>query len=85
MSVFFMHLLSLFFRCVTIESDMAVRRRKTHDVPVSWLPVDSRLFLPILSFSHVKGLARLFLEIEIVLSLLVVIGTLALLAIRMLR
>lgn len=59
-------------------------RRKTEQ-PVSWLPVDSRLFLPILSFSHVKGLARLFLEIEIVLSLLVVIGTIAVLAIRMLR
>ncbi len=58
------------------------RRRKT-EPPVSWLPVDSRLFLPILSFSHVKGLARVFLEIEIVLSLLVVIGTLTLLALRM--
>ncbi|MBI3385561.1 hypothetical protein HY031_00585 [Candidatus Gottesmanbacteria bacterium] len=46
--------------------------------PVSWLPVDSRLILPLFSFGHVKGMARLFLEIEILLSLLVVGGTLVL-------
>lgn len=33
---------------------------------------------PILSFGHVKGLARLFLEVEIMLSILIVIGTFAL-------
>lgn len=33
---------------------------------------------PILSFAHVKGLARFFLEVEIMLSILVVIGTFAL-------
>lgn len=43
--------------------------------PISWLPVDSRLFLPLLNFGHVKGLARFFLVIEIVLAVLVVLGT----------
>ncbi|MBI5449239.1 hypothetical protein HY948_02870 [Candidatus Gottesmanbacteria bacterium] len=52
--------------------------------PVSWLPVDSRLFLPLLNFGHVKGLARIFLEIEIILSLLVVIGTCAIVVLRLL-
>ena len=53
--------------------------------PISWLPVDSRLFLPLLNFGHVKGLARVFLEIEIVLSLLVVLGTLAIVVLRFFR
>lgn len=64
---------------------MKYQRRRKPEPPVSWLPVDSRLFLPLLSFSHVKGLARLFLEVEIVLSVLVVIGTLAVFAIRIVR
>jgi len=43
--------------------------------PISWLPVDSRLIPDIFSFSHVKGNARIFLLLEIILSILVVIGT----------
>lgn len=46
--------------------------------PIAWLPIDSRLILPFISFGHVKGIARLFLEIEIMLSILIVIGTFAL-------
>ena len=69
-------LLSLFFSCVTIELSMKSK-------PISWLPVDSRLFLPLLNFGHVKGLARVFLEIEIVLSLFVVIGTLVIVVLRL--
>lgn len=53
--------------------------------PISWLPVDSRLFLPLLNFGHVKGLARVFLEIEIVLSLLVVLGTLTVVVLQFFR
>jgi hypothetical protein len=53
------------------------RKGATFEKPILWLPVDSRLF-PFFSFSHVKGLARLFLLIEIVLSLIVVIGSCAL-------
>jgi len=55
-----------------------VRRKPKRSVPVSWLPIDSRLFSPLVSFGHVKGLARLFLEVEIFLSLLVVLGTMIL-------
>lgn len=50
-------------------------KKKRADSPISWLPVDSRLFSPFLSFGHVKGLARFFLEIEIVLAVLIVLGT----------
>ena len=52
--------------------------------PVSWLPVDNRLF-PFISFGHVKGIARIFLEIEIVAALLVVAGTIVLTVLWMLR
>ena len=69
-------LLSLFYQCVTIEVTMKSK-------PIFWLPIDSRLLPSILHFGHVKGLARVFLEIEIVLSLLVVIGTLVVVALRL--
>lgn len=42
--------------------------------PVSWLPVDSRLFGSFLSFGHVHGIARIFLEMEIILSTIIVLG-----------
>lgn len=51
------------------------RRGQASFHPIPWLPIDSRLIVPILSFSHVKGLARFFLILEIVLALLVVLGT----------
>ncbi|MBI4062397.1 hypothetical protein HY410_00590 [Candidatus Gottesmanbacteria bacterium] len=50
-------------------------KKRAQDVPISWLPIDSRLLAPFISFGHVKGIARLFLEIEIVLAILVVAGT----------
>jgi hypothetical protein len=37
------------------------------DTPVPWLPVDSRLF-PFIGFGKVKGIARIFLTIEITLA-----------------
>lgn len=49
---------------------------------INWLPIDSRLFLPLFSFGHVKGIARWFLEMEIVLSTLVVLGVLILFLLR---
>lgn len=56
------------------------RRVRRHSVQtIAWLPVDSRLFIPLFSFGHVRGIARVFLEIEIVLSLLIVVGTVVLL------
>ena len=51
--------------------------------PLAWLPVDSRLIPPIFAFGKVQGWARVFLEIEIVLALLVVIGTLLLVALSL--
>jgi hypothetical protein len=44
----------------------------------SVLPFDTRLIPDVFSFSHVKGVARIFLTIEIILSSLVVFGTLVL-------
>lgn len=53
-----------------------VMKNKRHfEKPIDWLPIDSRL-IPLLSFPHVKGVARIFLMIEIILSFCVVMGTL---------
>lgn len=50
-------------------------KKRSHQKAISWLPIDSRILPSLLSFGHVTGLARVFLQIEIILSLLVVIGT----------
>jgi len=39
------------------------------------LPIDERLVPDIISFSHIRGFARIFLTLEILLSVLVVSGT----------
>lgn len=59
------------------------RRGRVYPHPIPWLPIDSRLIAPLFSFGHVRGVARFFLEIEIVLSLLVVIGTLSMVIVRL--
>jgi len=59
---------------------MKKQTRKTK--AISWLPIDSRLF-PFFSFGRVKGIARTFLQIEITLSLLVVIGVMVLAAAKL--
>ncbi|MFC1647257.1 hypothetical protein ACFL1A_03155 [Patescibacteria group bacterium] len=41
----------------------------------NWLPIDERLIPDIFSFGNVKGLAKIFLEIEFILVTLVVLGT----------
>lgn len=41
--------------------------------PVPWLPVDSRFF----SFGHVRGVTRVFLILEMMMAVLIVLGTLA--------
>ncbi|MDO8451910.1 MAG: hypothetical protein Q7S76_03510 [bacterium] len=58
------------------------RRIVSRSDQLSWLPIDSRLIVGLFSFRHVSGVARLFLIVEIVLALLVVIGTLLLLIVR---
>ncbi len=42
--------------------------------PIPWLPIDSRL----ISFSRVRGVARIFLTVEMILAVLIVFGTLVL-------
>ncbi len=58
------------------------RRGKVSSHPIPWLPIDSRLIPPLFSFGHVHGMARLFLEIEMLLAVLVVAGTLIILGIK---
>lgn len=43
--------------------------------PISWLPIDSRLIFPLFSFGHVRGIARIFLTVEMILAVSVVLGT----------
>lgn len=48
--------------------------RRSSREPIDWLPFDSRL-LPLFSFPHVRGVARIFLLVEMSLCVLVVAGT----------
>lgn len=63
-------------------------KKKTHhysvhrERPIRWLPIDSRFITPIFSFGSVKGIARLFLEIEITFALFIVFGTLIIAGIK---
>lgn len=51
---------------------------KTHHInQYDWLPIEPWL-VPSFHFTHVHGVARLFLVTEIVLSILIVFGVLAL-------
>lgn len=59
---------------------MKRKRQNKTVVPLSWLPVDSRLILPLFSFTHVRGAAKIFLIVEMILAFSVVIGTLVVLA-----
>ena len=59
--------------------------RKHHhraEDPARWLPIDSRLILPLFSFGHVHGIAKIFLTVEMVLALGVVVGTIFMMAIH---
>jgi len=53
--------------------------------PISWLPVDSRLVGQFLSFGRVRGAARIFLMVEMVLSISIVVGSLILTAMHFIR
>jgi len=44
--------------------------------PIQWMPVDSRLVGPFLSFGRVRGIARIFLTVEMTLAVFIVLGTL---------
>lgn len=56
--------------------------KKKMEKPIDWLPIDSRI-LPSVSFPHVRGIARIFLIIEMLLCTLVVFGTLVLVLVRL--
>jgi hypothetical protein len=60
----------------------SIKKKKVNSKADLWLPIDSRLIPDIISFGHVKGLARVFMVIEIMLSCLIVIGTLGLVIIK---
>jgi len=58
-------------------------RRKANRNDTSFAPfIDRRIVPDIISFRYVKGPLRLFLQIEIVLALLVVIGTCAIIILQ---
>lgn len=64
---------------------VGVRKKRVagkSSLPVVWLPVDTRFFPDILAFGHVRGWAKIFLEIEMSLAVLVVIGACALLVLH---
>lgn len=62
----------------------SARARHSLEKPIPWLPIDSRIFPQIFRFGHVKGTARIFLQIEMILSVGVVIGTLLIVYLKLL-
>jgi len=62
-----------------------VKNVSHRELPSEWLPIDSRLFTQFFSFGHVKGFSRIFLEIEIGLSILVVFGTVLFLVLKLIE
>ncbi|MEK7533372.1 MAG: hypothetical protein AAB542_02965 [Patescibacteria group bacterium] len=61
---------------------MRQKRSLRSETPVHWLPIDSRLVFPLLSFGRVRGVAKFFLTIEMVLAVGVVGGTFVLVLLR---
>lgn len=62
-----------------LKIEMKKKSRPVHhhiERPIRWLPIDSRFITPIFKFGSVRGTARIFLELEITLAILIVTGTL---------
>jgi hypothetical protein len=57
-------------------------RAAANEKVITWLPVDSRLFMPFIGFGRVKGISKVFLEVELALSIFVVTGTVLLMIFR---
>lgn len=55
------------------------------DPNLTWLPIDSRLIPPLFRFSNIRGLAKVFVILEMILSSLVVLGTFILVGIYLLQ
>lgn len=49
---------------------------------MGWFPIDSRLFPSLISFNHVKGVARVFLTCELLICSLIVIGAVILIILK---
>jgi len=62
---------------------MKQKRTVRSDTPIHWLPIDSRFINPLFSFGHVRGIAKVFLTIEMTLAAGVVTGTLLLVVLRL--
>jgi hypothetical protein len=63
------------------KRNRSARRIARKNVPISWLPIDSRFF-PFFSFSHVSGTARVFIILEMILSVTMVTSALLLTVFR---
>lgn len=50
------------------------KNAKSKHQPISWLPIDNRFF-PFIHLGEVKGIARVFLKLEITISIVVVFLT----------
>ncbi|MBU1473111.1 hypothetical protein KKB64_05010 [Patescibacteria group bacterium] len=58
-------------------------RKKVHTSgSLSWLPIDSRLLPPLFSFSYVRGFARWFLIVEMLLATITVFGAVLLIVLK---
>lgn len=55
-----------------------LKRKSVESSELSWLPIDSRILPSLFAFGHVRGLAKIFLIIEMLLAGFVVTGTLLL-------
>lgn len=50
--------------------------------PIHWLPIDSRLVHPLFTFGRIRGVARIFLTIEMIMAVGVVFGTFAIVLLK---
>lgn len=55
------------------------------DKSLNWLPIDSRLIPPLFHFGHLRGIAKIFVVVEMALSSMVVVGTFILVFLRLLE
>lgn len=67
----------------------SMRRKSKHNShslsTIQWLPIDSRILPSLFAFGHVRGLAKVFLIIEMLLAGFVVTGTLLLMLLTVVR
>jgi hypothetical protein len=61
-----------------------LKRKPIESSEISWLPIDSRILPSLFAFGHVRGLAKIFLIIEMLLAGFVVTGTLLLIVLTVL-